>query len=113
MKKKDKLTKREMNVEVISLLQKYSLLKLKKERFGTSLESEEEDFYNLITKSLNILTELEHQVLTTTYIDNEEEKRDYVILNELCLSRRSYYRIKDSGLQKLYNIIPHTLFSVS
>lgn len=113
MKKKGKLTKREMNVEVISLLQKYSLLKLKKEQMGINLDKDEFEFYNLLTKSLNLLTDLEYQVLLSTYIDNEEEKRDYVILNELCLSRRSYYRFKDSGLQKLYNIIPRTLFSVS
>jgi len=104
--------KKEIKKSIVCLLENYSNLK-KKYVLGIEVSVSEKELINLLEKHLQMLSELEHEVLRLSYIDNDEGIFDYVIQHKLQLSERTFYRIKDNALMKLYEILPSSFFEVS
>ena len=96
---------------VVLLLEEYGELKRRKE-VGIELDENESSLVSSVKKHLVVLTKDEYNVLLLSYIDNEEELFDYTVRHKLQLSERTYYRLKDRGLMKLYEILPSSLFDV-
>jgi len=97
--------------EVITLLQSFNTLKNKKRL--KIINEKEELIYELIKSSLETLNEREYDVIINTYIDNIDNNFNYGIQYNLRLSRSTYYRVKESALNKISDFLPDTLFDVS
>lgn len=110
IKRKEEITAKERKI-IIELLKEYSLLK-KKSKLDI-LNDGESERYRLLTSALLLLNEREQEVIRLTYIDNEDDLFDYIVQDKLRLSARTYYRIKDSAINKIYNFLPNSLFNAS
>lgn len=59
-----------------------------------------EEFFGRFSHGFYKLTKKERQLIVMAYLD-EVPKRNYEIFRELCVSERTFYRIKDQALYKL------------
>lgn len=59
-----------------------------------------EKFFSRFTHGFYKLTKKERQLIIMAFLD-EIPKRNYEISNELCVSERTFYRMKDQALYKL------------
>lgn len=95
---------------VINLLKNYTTLK-KKYTLGL-LSEKDKNVYELLTNSILLLNRREQEVIRLTYIENEDDVFDYVIQDQLRLSARTYYRIKENAINKIFNFLPNSLFDL-
>jgi len=109
-KNEKSLGKREASEKMLHKFRKLQLIYRFREQKNLSVQPGEKDyeeitFNNRVVETLNLLDEDERKILILRYLKNNGRSYDYIVKNEMGLSRATYYRIKKRALETFYEIM--------